>query len=481
MSAGLLGLALIVRDEEQTLPALLESIEGAFDQVVLVDTGSTDDTVGTFQRWAHKQPNMMFKVGRFEWVDDFAAARNYADRLLDTDWKSWADADDVIVNAGALRELAKNAPDGVAGLIFGYDYAQHPETGECVCHLRRERLVRAGASEWLGRVHEAQVLRGPAQHVPDNVAHWRHVKQRQGEGAAAGSNDRNLRILTAWNDAEPNNSRVVGYLGTEYMVRGDHEQAIAYFREYLRLKTTWDQERAQIHRKLSQCLMALDDVAAAEQSALEALLLLPSWPDSYLTLAECALTRGDADKAIEWARQTLERGRPDTLLIINPLDYAYQPRRIMAAALGAAGRFDEAARVAEEAMRTHGGDHELQGAWAAWKSASKREHTAQTYVMAAQQLIAHDEQAKARVLLEQCVPHFAQDHPDVVTIRSQLRERLLWVDDPAAFAEHYAVGGSKPEDFHSDEVCEQICEALPRVHFLIGDLLDRGCELAEAA
>ncbi len=480
MSTGLLGLALIVRDEQDSLPGLLESIEGTFDQVVLVDTGSTDDTIAVFQRWAGRQP-AAFRVARFEWVDDFAAARNYADSMLDTDWKCWADADDVIVNSGRLRELAAEAPPELAGLIFGYDYAQHPDTGDCICHLRRERLVRAGAGTWIGRVHEAQIVTGVVAQVADGECHWKHRKQALDELAALGSNDRNLRILLKWNEDEPDNSRVVGYLGTEHMVKGEHAAAVDFFRGYLELRTTWDQERAQIHRKLAQCLMALDDLDGAEQSALTALLLLPSWPDSYLTLAECALTRNEADKAIEWSRQALERGRPDTLLIVNPLDYSYQPHRLMAAALGSAGRFDEAVAVAEEAMAAYGGDQELRGAWAAWKAASKREHTAQTYVMAAQQLIAHDEQMKASVLLEQCVPHFAQDHQAIVTIRSQLRERLLWVDEPDAFAEHYATGGSKPEDFHSDDECELICEALPRVHLLIGGLLDQGAELAEAA
>jgi len=50
-----LGLSLIARDEERFLPGLLESIDGAFDQVALLDTGSTDRTVEIFTDWASRQ------------------------------------------------------------------------------------------------------------------------------------------------------------------------------------------------------------------------------------------------------------------------------------------------------------------------------------------------------------------------------------------------------------------------------------------
>ena len=46
------GLAIIARDEAANLPWLLDSVRGAFDQVVLCDTGSTDATVEIFEQWA---------------------------------------------------------------------------------------------------------------------------------------------------------------------------------------------------------------------------------------------------------------------------------------------------------------------------------------------------------------------------------------------------------------------------------------------
>jgi glycosyltransferase involved in cell wall biosynthesis len=120
MTAPTVGLALIVKNERETLPGLLESIAGAFDQVVLVDTGSKDGTWDVFKDWAretlgpddtlHPRGFETWKVAKFEWVDDFAAARTFADSLLDTDWTCWADADDVLRGADRLRGLAAEAP-----------------------------------------------------------------------------------------------------------------------------------------------------------------------------------------------------------------------------------------------------------------------------------------------------------------------------------------------------------------------------------
>ncbi len=434
--APTVGLALIVRDEADSLPGLLKSIEGAFDQIVLVDTGSKDATVLTFTAWAeveqHDHPGFTFKVEHFDWIDDFAAARTFADSLLDTDWTCWADADDSIQGAQNLRGLAAQAPPELAAYVADYRYAVD-DHGNTVCTLRRERLVRAGAGTWWGRVHEAQLLQGPTTLVDPAVVLWVHRKSHE----AKPSQPRNLRILRKWLKDEPHNPRVLGYLGTEEAAMGRHKIAVGYYRRYLKLKTGWDEERAQIHRKLSASLNALGEHHKARTVAYEALNLLPSWPDSYLSLAQCSYHLGEHVQAIEWAQRVLELGQPDSLLILNPLDYTLQPQLVIAGAKGALGDVEAAIDHAERALSIVPDQPHLQQHLAGWKQSSKREHTAKMAVGHAQFLVAHDEQLKALTFLEGAVPYFAQDHPDVVAARSQLRERLYPLLDPTGTAEHY--------------------------------------------
>lgn len=454
---------------------MLASIVGAFDQVVLVDTGSTDDTVAVFTDWAeHEQGRAMaaggvftWTVDRFKWRHDFAAARTFAESLLATDWHSWADCDDELRGAEHLRALAAGAPAELAAYVMDYAYS-HDQHGNVTCRLKRERLVRAGMSTWAGRIHEAQLLQGPAAFLGPERCEWVHHPAADGRDP-----DRNLKILRRWLRDEPRNPRVLAYMGTETLARGRIKQAAGYLRRYLREGPGWDEERAQVHRKLSQALIATGDLPAAERSAYEALRVMPQWPDSYLTLAEIAYNRGEWRNAGDWAKRVLELGVPDTLLIINPLEYQVQPRVIMAGAMGALGQLEPAIHVAGEVLALVPDHTEVARTTLVWRTQLKREQAAQRAVSDAQILVAHDEQAKALVLLEQCVPHFATDHPSVVAIRSQLRERLRFLTSPTLYAEHYETGGSQPEDFNDDARSLEIATHLPRAQFLLAGLREQ--------
>lgn len=482
---GKVGLALIAKNEEQNLPRLLDSIDGAFDRVVLLDTGSTDDTIGVFLKWTATQPEgFTSHVGRYEWKHDFADARQTADSLLLwgdpskydasivplVDWKCWADCDDTIVGASNIRSIVAQVPEQVVFLFAGYQYVRHPDTGACICYLRRERLTRVPHGLWAGRVHEAQQIDAPMMQLPPEQLEYVHHKDILASGQT--SNDRNIEILEKWNDDEPDNSRVVGYLGTEHAAKGDHAVAMKYFAEYLALNPEWDEERAQVYRKYAQSLFTVGATEEGYALGFDAMRVLPSWPDNYLTLAEACTMKGEWSKAFEWAKRALEIGAPDTMLIINPLDYSFLPMKIMAGCLGELGRHEEAVGLADRALALSPDPH-LVAVQAQWRIVLKRESTANTACMMAELLINHDEQMKALTFLEECVPYYCHEHPKVVQLRSFLRQRLSWMHTKPDFEEHYESGGSKPEDFIPDEKVDALCEYLPRTNFLLENLLEQ--------
>jgi tetratricopeptide (TPR) repeat protein len=222
------GLALIARDEERTLPRLLASCDAAFDEVVLVDTGSRDGTVECFEAWAATQPGTRCAVAQFDWVDDFGAARRFAHGLLTTDWQVWADCDDEIVGAAELRALAAEARDDLAAYSVEYDYA-----GDGAYALARERLVRAGRGRWTGRVHEVQVIDGAWANVGRGRLLWRHHGD-SGSDAHLGTTpraERDLRILSEEVRADPYDGRAAFYLAQTLRDLGRTQAAIdAYAR-----------------------------------------------------------------------------------------------------------------------------------------------------------------------------------------------------------------------------------------------------------
>ena len=83
------SLCMIVKNEENVLERCLDSYKDVFDEIVIVDTGSEDSTKAIAAKYTDR-------IYDFEWIDDFAAARNYAFSLCKCDYIFSADADEVL-------------------------------------------------------------------------------------------------------------------------------------------------------------------------------------------------------------------------------------------------------------------------------------------------------------------------------------------------------------------------------------------------
>jgi len=84
-----LSACLIVKNEEQRLPKCLESLKAIADEIIVVDTGSSDRTVAVAKKY-------QARVFHFEWCDDFSQARNYAIAQAKGKWIFVIDADEVL-------------------------------------------------------------------------------------------------------------------------------------------------------------------------------------------------------------------------------------------------------------------------------------------------------------------------------------------------------------------------------------------------
>ena len=100
-----LSLCMIVKDEEAVLGRCLESLKGAAEEIIVVDTGSADRTKAIAAGYTDK-------IYDFRWNDDFSAARNFAVSRATGDYWMWLDADDVLAADAPdkLRELKEKLP-----------------------------------------------------------------------------------------------------------------------------------------------------------------------------------------------------------------------------------------------------------------------------------------------------------------------------------------------------------------------------------
>ena len=80
---------MIVKNECEVLDRVLGSVISFADEIIVIDTGSTDNTAEIAKKYTDK-------VFSFEWKDDFSAARNFSFSKGTSDYLMWLDADDVV-------------------------------------------------------------------------------------------------------------------------------------------------------------------------------------------------------------------------------------------------------------------------------------------------------------------------------------------------------------------------------------------------
>jgi glycosyltransferase involved in cell wall biosynthesis len=156
----------ITKNEEENLPRLFKSLDGFADRIVIVDTGSTDNTIEVAQK-------LGAKVYTMTWPDSFSEARNKAIELANTTKATWIamfDADEVLENGKELRTKLQctNSTIGVVGLYHRTKYGHK---------FPRNCIWRPGKAKWLYRFHEhlipyeknIQVIIDHNIHHPDDV------------------------------------------------------------------------------------------------------------------------------------------------------------------------------------------------------------------------------------------------------------------------------------------------------------------------
>lgn len=168
-----LTLNMIVKNEEKLLPACLKSIKDWVDEIIIVDTGSTDSTVSIAEGFGAK-------VHHFAWCDDFSQARNFAKSFVKTPWLLWMDADDLAFNPHLLKDITQNAHKRRCNAIWS-TYKQDE-----VSYQRRLQIFKPSQFSWEGIVHENPIPNRPALALHDMsefIVIHRKPKERRTEAA----------------------------------------------------------------------------------------------------------------------------------------------------------------------------------------------------------------------------------------------------------------------------------------------------------
>jgi glycosyltransferase involved in cell wall biosynthesis len=332
--------ALIVKNEERTLGRCLASIRDHVDEIVVVDTGSTDAT----ERVARQNTDRVFHTA---WRRDFSHARQQAFDRATGDWVFWIDADDVVLNAHRIRETIEAAPRDVKAFYWKYVVGRD-EFGNSTCEFWRERCVRhEGLFRWVGRVHEVLVPRVPCATARVDDVVVLHLREPKPDRPVT----RNLDILHEeyLRSRRRPAPRLLLCLANEYADTGQVDAAIEFFNQYVR-SSTWNDEKYFAQLKLARLYRQQQRHAEAIDMALQALKNIPFWANAYFSIAESYYYQKDWGRVAHWIELGKNLPAPETICVVSPREYRYDWIVHYTNALFHLGRLSEAISWSEKAL-----------------------------------------------------------------------------------------------------------------------------------
>jgi len=234
------SLCMIVKNEEKVLERCLNSAKDIVDEIIIVDTGSTDKTKEIANKFTSK-------VYDFKWIDDFAAARNYSFSKATKDFILWLDADDVILDEDKQKFIdLKNSLNSSIDIVMMKYNVGFDENGNVNFSYYRERLIKREKNyKWESPIHEVIVPSGNLYYSNICITHKKEETKYS---------KRNLEIFEKLLSKNIElDARQLYYYSRELMYNSQYEKAISYFNIFLNNKNAWIENKINACIDLSNC------------------------------------------------------------------------------------------------------------------------------------------------------------------------------------------------------------------------------------
>ena len=355
------SLCMIVKDEENSLPGCLESVRGFVDEIVVVDTGSTDRTVEVAKSFGAL-------VVPFSWRDDFSAARNESLRQARGDWIFYLDADERLIPAGGedclRRAAAAPGIDARSVTIRNYLHTGRDDFN-ITSNIRLFRKIPG--MEFSGEVHERIepfLAKAGARVAPAafSIDHFGYGKSESDLGTKL---QRNLALSLKHCSKEPDDAYALHYLGLTYLLLGRKLES----RETL--------ERALQSKDLPRYLhcIVLDLLACIDLSegrfeeavhrAQTSLSMTPGQNSARLSIGLARFQQGDFAAALPYLRQACQflRLPPEKRRTELSQEYVFvyhtDVLKALAVCFAETNAYDEAIPLFRQYLDEHGEDADI--------------------------------------------------------------------------------------------------------------------------
>lgn len=287
-----ISLCMILKDEEDVLNRCLSSVKELVDEIIIVDTGSADAT---------KQIALQYtdQVYDFAWIDDFAAARNYAFSQANMEYCMWLDADDVVEEKERLDflKLKKSLTLDTDIVMMRYNTA-FDDDGNPSFWYYRERIIRNNQSHpWQGAVHEVITPNGNLLYSDVAIS---HKKLR------AGDPDRNLNIYKKLLAEGKNlSAREQYYYSRELYYHQLYDDAIKAFNLFLSLPEGWVEDKIEACIMSAKCYRQTGKTEEALQMLFQSLLYDVPRAEVCCEIGDCLMRMERFETAVFWFKTAL--------------------------------------------------------------------------------------------------------------------------------------------------------------------------------
>lgn len=331
-----ISLCMIVRDEAEVLGRCLTSLNGVIDEIIVVDTGSQDETINIAK-------SFNAKIYTYEWEEDFSKARNYSFSKASMDYIFWLDADDVLL----LKELnkLKALKDSMQGDVDAYSMVYHyafDENDNVLLSFRRYRLVKKEKLFlWYGAVHEYLDVCGNVIDTDICITHKR-VKE---------PSDRNLKIYeNRLKKGVKLNPRDTYYYAKELYDHEQYEKAIDYFLDFIDFTEGWCQDKINACLKIAQYYTWIGLYQQSRLYCYKSFEFGKPRADVCCQMGSNYLEENKSEQAIYWYSLALKVGH-DEMGYENPACSTWLPHLQLSICYYKQGNVDKAKKHNDEAHK----------------------------------------------------------------------------------------------------------------------------------
>lgn len=287
-----ISLCMIVRNEEEVLEQCLSSVESICDEIIILDTGSTDRTKEIASQFTDN-------VIDFEWVDNFSKARNESFRHATKDYILYLDGDDVVLpeDVKKLKALKKNVLNEKIDAVSMYYHTSFDQQGKPTFKFRRNRLLkRSNNYTWYGAVHEYILVTGNIHHSDIAITH-----RKQDKKIDPSQRNRNLKIYEKQlKEGAVFTPRELFYYANELKDHQRFEEAISYYQQFLTTKRGWIEDEIRACIYMADCYRAMGKIEEETTTLLQSFKLDLPRPEVLCRLGDYYKNKNSFQKAIRW-------------------------------------------------------------------------------------------------------------------------------------------------------------------------------------